>query len=153
MKILITSFLLISTLFAELHVGESFPKLTLVDQFDSKTEVKKTGSTTLILSFEKDVSSAIKTYLDTKEKNFLPLNNVMYISDISGMPSFITSWIAIPKMKKFNFKVSLISDEKEGIFIDRKEGKVTVITLKDNTITSIEFIEAKNLDKVLNRVL
>ena len=141
-----------STLFAELDVGETFPKLTLVDQFDAKTEVKTTGNTSLILSFEKDVSSEIKTYLDTKEKDFLTLNNVMYISDISGMPSFITSWIAIPKMKKFNFKVSLINDEKEGIFIDRKEGKVTVITLKDNTIRSIEFIKARDLDKVLNRV-
>ena len=153
MKILITSLLLISTLFAELHVGESFPELTLVDQFDTKTKVPTRGKVTLILSFEKDVSSGIKTYLDKKEKDFLTLNNVMYISDISGMPSFITSWFAIPKMKKFNFKVSLINDEKEGIFIDRKEGKVTVITVKDNTIRSIEFIEAKHLDKVLNRVL
>ncbi len=153
MKILITAFLLISTLFAELHVGETFPKLTLVDQFDAKTKVPTTGSTTLIFSFEKDVSSGIKTYLDRKEKDFLTLNNVMYISDISSMPSFITSWFAIPKMKKFTFKVSLIYDEKEGIFIDRKKGKVTVITVKDNTIRSIEFVEAKNLDKVLNRVM
>ena len=99
MKILITAFLLISTLFAELHVGEPFPKLTLVDQFDTKTEVPTTGKATLIFSFEKDVSSEIKTYLDTKEKDFLKLNNVMYISDISGMPSLITSWFAIPKMK------------------------------------------------------
>ena len=153
MKILITSLLLISTLFAELHVGEPFPKLTLVDQFDAKTKVPATGKATLILSFEKDVSSEIKTYLDTKEKDFLSLNNVMYISDISGMPSLITSWVAIPKMKKFTFKVSLILNEKEGKFIDRKEGKVTVITLKNNTITSIEFVEAKALDRLLNKVL
>jgi len=152
MKIFIAAFLLISTLSADLHVGENFPKLTLVDQFDAKTKVPTTGKATLIFSFEKDVSSEIKTYLDTKEKDFLSLNNVMYISDISGMPSLITSWVAIPKMKKFTFKVSLILDEKEGKFIDRKEGKVTVITLKNNTITSIEFVEAKALDKVLSRV-
>ena len=153
MKIFIAAFLLISTLSADLHVGENFPKLTLVDQFDAKTKVPTTGRATLILSFEKDVSSEIKTYLDTKEKDFLTLNNVMYISDISGMPSMITSWFAIPKMKKFTFKVSLIYEEKESILIDHKEGKVTVITLKDNTIRSMEFVEAKNLDKVLNRVL
>lgn len=152
MKIFIAAFLLISTLSADLHVGENFPKLTLVDQFDAKTKVPTTVKATLIFSFEKDVSSEIKTYLDTKEKDFLSLNNVMYISDISGMPSLITSWVAIPKMKKFTFKVSLILDEKEGKFIDRKEGKVTVITLKNNTITSIEFVEAKALDKVLSRV-
>ncbi len=152
MKIFIAAFLIISTLSADLRVGESFPKLTLVDQFDTKTEIQTTGTTTLIISFEKDVSSEIKSYLDTKEKDFLTHNHMMYISDISGMPSLITSWFAIPKMKKFTFKVSLINDEKEGILIDRKEGKVTVITLKDNTITSIEFVEAKALDSVLNRV-
>lgn len=153
MKIFIAAFLLISTLYADLHVGESFPKLTLVDQFDTKTEIQTTGTTTLILSFEKDVSSEIKSYLDTKEKDFLRLNHVMYISDISGMPSLITSWFAIPKMKKFTFKVSLILDEEEAKVIDRKEGEVTVITLKNNTITSIEFVEAKALDSVVNRVL
>jgi len=41
-----------STLFAEIKVGETFPTLTLVDQFDKKTEIKTKGSITLLLSFE-----------------------------------------------------------------------------------------------------
>ena len=149
MKILITSLLLISTLFAELKVGEAFPALTLVDQFDTKTEIQTKGSTTLLLSFEKDVSSSIKKYIDTKEKDFLTKNNIMYISDISSMPSFITSWLAIPKMKKFDFKISLINDEKEALFLDRKEGKVTVVTLKNNIIKTLNFVKAKDLDRFL----
>lgn len=149
MKILITSLLLISTLFAEIKVGEAFPTLTLVDQFDTKTEIQTKGSTTLLLSFEKDVSSSIKKYIDTKEKDFLTKNNIMYISDISSMPSFITSWLAIPKMKKFDFKISLINDEKEALFLDRKEGKVTVVTLKNNIIKTLNFVKAKDLDRFL----
>ena len=149
MKIIITSLLLISTLFAEIKIGEAFPTLTLVDQFHTKTEIQTKGSTTLILSFEKDVSSSIKKYIDAKEKDFLTKNNIMYISDISSMPSFITSWIAIPKMKKFTFNISLINDEKEALFLDRREGKVTVVTLDDNVIQTINYVEAKNLDIVL----
>lgn len=149
MKILMTTLLLVSTLFAEIKVGETFPKLTLVDQFDEKTEVKQKGTTTLLLSFEKDVSSDIKKYIATKEKGFLVTNNIMYISDISSMPSFITSWVAIPKMKKFNFKISLIYDEKEATSISRKEGKVTVVRLKDNRIQKVIFVEPKALDSVL----
>ena len=149
MKILITSLVLMSTLFAEIKVGETFPTLTLVDQFDKKTEIKTKGSTTLLLSFEKDVSSSIKKYIDAKEKDFLTKNNIMYISDISSMPSFITSWIAIPKMKKFTFNISLINDEKEALFIDRKEGKVTVVTLKNNIVKTLNFAKAKDLDKFL----
>ena len=149
MKILITSLLLISTLFAELKVGEAFPALTLVDQFDTKTEIQRKGSATLLLSFEKDVSSSIKKYIDSKEKDFLAKNNIMYISDISSMPSFITSMFAIPKMKKFDFKISLINDEKEALFLDRKEGKVTVVTLKNNIIKTLNFVKAKDLDRFL----
>ena len=145
MKILFTSLLLISTLFAELKVGDSVPSLTLVNQFDEKVELKKEGSLKLILSFEKDVSAGIKTFLDTQDKNFLIDNNVTYISDISGMPSFVTSWFAIPKMKKFDFKVALIYDEDEGKVLNRQEEKVSVISVKDNNITSIKFVNPKDL--------
>ncbi|CAA6807015.1 MAG: FAD/FMN-containing dehydrogenases [uncultured Sulfurovum sp.] len=150
MKILITTLLLISALFAEIKVGDGFPKLTLEDQFSKKTEVKQVGTTTLLLSFEKDVSAEIKKYLETKEEGFLEANNLMYISDISSMPSFITSMFAIPKMKKFSFKISLIYDEEEAEAISREEGKVTVIALENNLVKKIEFIEPKALDSLLN---
>ena len=148
MKLLITCLLFISTLSAELKVGETFPTLTLVDQFNEKTKIKTKGSSTLLLSFEKDVSAEVKTYLDAKEKDFLITNNVMYISDISSMPSFVTRMFALPKMKKFTFKVSLIYDEKEALSIDRKKGKVSVFTLKNNRIQAIKFVAPHALDSL-----
>jgi len=149
MKIILASLLMISSLFAELKVGDTFPSLTLLNQFDEKIELKKEGSFKIILSFEKDVSAGVKTFLDTQDKNFLIENNVTYISDISEMPSFVTSWFAIPKMKKFDFKVALIYDEEEGKVLNRQEEKVTVMVLNDNNITSIEFVSAKDLGSVL----
>jgi len=143
-KILLTSLLLlglsVTTLTAEVKVGKDFPTLTLVDQFDKKTEVKTKGTTTLILSFEKDVSKQIKNYIYAQEDNYLTRHNIHYIADISAMPSLLTSLFAIPKMKKFKFNVSLIYDEKEAKTLMRQEGKVTVVTLKDNKVTSIKFI-------------
>jgi len=141
--------LLVSALFAEIKVGEGFPAYNLVDQFDEKMEVKIDGNTTLILSFEKDVSSETKKFLDTKEKSFLVDNDLMYISDISSMPSFITSWFALPKMKKFAFKVALIYEDKVGDIIPREDGKVTVIDLEYNKIMKIQFVDPKALDTVL----
>lgn len=149
MKILIISLLFISTLFADIKVGKSFPSLTLVDQFDTKTKIPEEGSTTLILSFEKGVSSSIKKYLVSKEKDFLTKNSIMYIADISGMPSFISSWIAIPRMKKFSFKISLINDKVEAEHLSKKDGKVTVVTLKDNIVKTLNFVNAKDLDTLL----
>jgi len=74
---------------------------------------------------------------------------VLYISDISGMPSLITSWFAIPKMKKFDFKVALIYDEDEGKVLNRQDEKVTVMFVKDNNITSIKFVSSKDLATAL----
>ena len=60
-----------------------FPKLTLVDQFNQKTEVKRKGTTTLILSFKKDVSSDVKKYLATKEDGFLkPMTSCISLTSV-----------------------------------------------------------------------
>ena len=144
-NIIMISLLLTATLFAEIKVGENFPSLTLVDQFDKKMEVNKNAK--VLFSFEKDVSSKIKVFLDANEKDYLSKNNIIYISDISSMPSLITSWFAIPKMKKFPFQIALIYNEDEAEGISREEGKVTVVTLKENVIESIAFVTAEELGK------
>ena len=152
-KILLTSLLLlglsVTTLTAEVKVGKAFPTLSLVDQFDKKTEVKTKGSTTLMLSFEKDVSKQIKNFIQSQEENYLTLRKIHYISDISEMPSLVTSLFAIPKMKKFNFNISLIYDEKEAKTLIREEGKVTIVTLKDNKVMKIKFVLPEELGTVL----
>ena len=136
---------MISTLSAEVKVGDAFPVFNLQDQFEVKMQVPTKGKVTLILSFEKDVSSEVKTFIDTQKKNYLEDNHIMYISDISPMPSLITSLFALPKMKKFNFRVALINEDNVADVIPREEGKVTRITLQNNHIKSIEFVMPKAL--------
>jgi len=148
MKIIIITLLFLSALFANIKIGDTLPLFNLVDQFDTKIEIKKEGNTTLLFSFEKDVSSSIKKYIDSQPSTFLEDNHIVYISDISSMPSFITSWFAIPKMRKFDFKIALIYDE-VGELVPRKEDKVSVLKLSDNKVMSINFIKAKELDTLL----
>ena len=145
MKIILTMLLFISTLFADLKVGEAFPSLTLVDQFDANITINQETKTTLLLSFEKEVSKTINKFLKEQSNDFMEKQNLLYISDISSMPSFITSWIALPKMKKLPFKIALIYEEKVTDNLNQEAGKATVITLEKNQIKSIEFIEPKNL--------
>lgn len=149
MKSIILFFVLMGLLFAEIKVGDTFPKLNLVNQYNIPTQIKTKGSFTLILSFEKDVSSKVKKYLDTKEKGFLEANSMMYISDISKMPSLITRMFALPKMKKFSFQVSLIYDEKEAASIPRHKNQVTVIELQNNQIKKIDFAKGGSLESLL----
>lgn len=148
MKILITSICLVSSLFSDVKVGETLPLLTLKNQFDKKVELQEKGKSMLLFSFEKEVSSEIKEFLERKEKNFLEENNASFIFDISKLPSLMVSMFALPKMKTFPFEIALIYDEEEASKLNFSEGKLTVVELNDNNVTSVKFVAVKDLDEV-----
>jgi len=150
MRIVLIMFIFIQMSVAELELASRFPKLTLVDQFDNNITLPSKGTHTIMFSFERDVSREIKNFLNTKNEGYLDEHNITYISDISGMPSFVTNWFALPKMKEFNFKIGLIYDKEIGENINREEGKVTLVKLNDNNITSIQFVVPKALNQALN---
>ena len=148
-KILLSSLLLSSLLLADFKVGDKLPNITLEDQFEKKFTVEPTD-TTIVMAFEKDVSITIADYLKTQPSSFLTQHHSKYISDISTMPSMITSMFALPKMRKYPFSVLLINDD-FGKQFNRLDGKITVLTLKKGKIKSIEFITADELPKVFQK--
>lgn len=150
MKSIIITFLLTTALFAELKKGEPFPTLNLVDQFDEKIEIGQENNTTLLISFEKDISKKINAFLKEKKPEFMKNHNLLYISDISSMPSFVTSWFALPKMKELPFKIALIYEEEVAESINKEEGKISVINLRNNHVESIKFVEPNSLKNLFH---
>ncbi len=148
-KILLASFLLSSLLLADFKVGEKLPSIELADQFEKKFKVEA-SDTTILMAFEKDVAISIADYLKSKPSTFLADNHSKYISDISGMPSMITSLFALPKMKKYSFSVLLIEDE-FGKNFNRQDAKITVFSLQKGKIKTIKFITAKELSAVFTK--
>ena len=147
--LLIISLLFTSSLFAEFKVGDKLPSITLEDQFEKEQKVTS-KDTMLIMAFEKDISIAISNYLKTKADTFLAEHHTKYISDISSMPSIITSMFAIPKMKKYAFSVMLI-DDKFGDQFNREEGKITVIKIKNGKVKEIEFVTPEEFSGVFGK--
>jgi len=148
MKLFWTTLLLLPVvLFAELKVGADFPSLLLQDQHKNKVEVPHKDTKYILFSANKKVSSKIKKFIDFKGVDFLEKHHIQYVSDISKMPTIITKYIAIPKMKKFNFKIALIYSEKDGKALPRKKGRITLIKLKNKQITKIDFIAPTQLFK------
>jgi len=136
--LLLISLLLTGSLFADFKVGDKLPTITLLDQFDKEFSVEAKDRL-LIMAFEKDISVVVNEYLKTKPGTYLASHNAKYISDISSMPSFITSMFALPKMKKYPFSVMLINDD-FGEQFNTQEGKITVYTLKKNKIIEIRYV-------------
>ena len=147
MKVILFILIYLSLLNANINSGDTLPPLALVDQFNNKVKVQ--SNATLIISFQKSVSSEIQTYLASKPKKILKKNNILYISDISTAPTFMIKLFGIPKMKKFGYKVALIYDEKIADNLKREVDKVTVIKLHNHKVSSIQYVSAKELNNVL----
>lgn len=129
-----------ASLFAGLTVGQPFPKTVLEDQFEKEQQVLATD-TLVLVSFERDVSSAVNDFLNAQSKTFLADHNTKYISDISGMPGIISKLFALPKMRDYNYSLMLNRDDDFKEKFDAQEGKLTVYTLKEGAVVSVTFID------------
>lgn len=147
--LLLISLLFTTGLFADFKVGDRLPNITLQDQFEHEMKVEITD-TMVIMAFEKDVSVHVNEFLKTKEGTFLATHHSKYISDISTMPSFITSMFALPKMKKYPFSLMLIEDD-FGMQFNQQDGKITVYTLKKYKIRKIEFLNPKMVSSLFSK--
>ena len=132
-----------------IKVGDTLANITLQDQFETKQTVAN-DTKTILVAYDKDISSLLKEFLLSKEGDFLSANNAVYIGDIRGMPSLIARFFAIPKMKKYPFKI-LFLDEANENFLDKKEDMITVYQLTDGKISNVSFVKTtEELENLFN---
>ena len=128
--------------FAEtLKVGDDFPSITLDDQFE-KTHTVSLESKRVLVAYDKSMSTILKKFLLEKEDDFLTKNKTVYIGDISGMPSLISRFFAIPKMKKYPFSILFLDDKNRNSF-SKKEDFISVYTLENGKVKTLTHISTK----------
>lgn len=123
------------------NVNDTVATISLPDQFD-KIHTINGETKTLIVSFEKGTGAEINDFLGAQDPTFLETHHAAYIANISEMPSLITKFFAMPKMKKYKYPVLLINDESDTRF-DAQEGKSTVYKLENGLIKEISFISTQ----------
>merc|ERR1711879_937512 len=109
-KFLFSALLFVATFANALNIGDATPTFEIKDQFEKMYKISADAKTILVAE-SRGTSVIIREYLLTKDKNFLAANKAHYIADISGMPSLISKWIALPKMKKYPFSILLVNEE------------------------------------------
>lgn len=152
MKKLIIMTLLTITIFAnEYKVGEKAEPINLKDQFNKEHNISKLPKT-IVIAFEKESSYVFNEYMKDKNNNFLIKNDILFLADISQMPSFVTTAFALPKMREYTYNVLLISNENMAFRYPYKEEKLTIIKTQNNTIQSINFASSvSELEKHLSK--
>jgi len=98
---------------------------------------------TIIVSFEKDTGKLVNEYLDAKYPPYLSRVRAVFIADISKMPSLITRFFALPKLKKYKHTIYLHYKDEFAKYVPSKDEKVTIIKLKDKIVQDISFISTK----------
>ncbi len=138
-KVLFSALLLVATFANALSIGDSTPTFAINDQFE-KAHTIAADTKTILVAADKDTSEILRDYFLTKEKGFLEANKAYYVADISGMPSLIAKFFALPKMKKYPFSILLV-DENQTKEFTKKEGNITVYSVNNGKISDVKYIK------------
>ncbi len=123
---------------AEIQVGQKLPPLSLTDQHDKELSIDA-STRFVIFARDKESSTMINRLLETTGADFLPSRGAVYLADISGMPGIIRDLFAMPKMRKYPYRIMLDRDAKSTADFPGKAGQATLIHLKNLSVEKIEF--------------
>ncbi len=132
-----------------LPLPKSIEKFELQDQFDAKAELQA-QTRWLLFAMDMDGYGIIKEVFPASPKVASFEKEGFLVSDISKMPSLIAKMMAIPKMKKYNFR--LVLDRKGEVTKDwpRQEKGLALIELKEFQVVSVKYLkDRKDLEGFL----
>src|SRR5574344_1784295 len=142
-KLLLTTFLVLGLNAAPLAVDSEIANLQIKDQHEALKTIDSSVKTILFAS-DKKTSDMLRDYLLplSEKENVLEKNAAVYVADISGMPSLISKFIALPKMKKYPFSILLLDDTNKDNFV-KEDGKIIVYSLENGKVVKIDKISTK----------
>jgi hypothetical protein len=124
------------------EVGSDWNLLEFTDQNDKKVNVTQDTSIIFFVS-DMDASKIVHEVLQSETEESLQKKKLIFISDIHRMPSLITRFIALPKMRGYTYPMALVREKDITNDIPREKGKVSVIAVQKFKIVKIDFIPTK----------
>ena len=129
-----------------IKVGDTLVPISLLDQFEKPLNVT---AETKVLLFSRDMDGGEiiqVAFADTPDDQ-RPAN-LVYVADISGMPSLIAKYVAVPKMQDYPFTLGLDREGEITAAFPVVKGQATIIKLNDLKIQSIEFVQDAKMLKL-----
>ena len=120
------------------RLGDSLV-LELKDQHD-QTVVINEQTNLILFAAGKSTSALMSKTLEDLPPTTLKDKKALYVADISGMQSFITKMVAIPKMQKRPYTIAILRDEAQSKRFPQKDNAITIIKLKSGNVTEITFV-------------
>lgn len=131
------------------EIGSQWNLLEFTDQNDKKIDVTQETICIFFVS-DMDASKIVHEVLQFETEESLQKKKLLFISDIHRMPSLITRFIALPKMRGYSYPMALVREKDVSNDIPREKGKVSVFTLQKWKVTKIDYVATKeDLQKFL----
>jgi hypothetical protein len=122
----------------EVQPGAQLTPFTLRDQHAAPQTVDAT-TRLLLVTRDKDASTLVNEVLG-RSPELLRARSALYVADISGMPGVVTKLFALPKMRKYPYRVLLARDRAALPPLPSREGHVTVLRLDSLRVTAVEHV-------------
>ncbi|ABZ75108.1 conserved hypothetical protein [Shewanella halifaxensis HAW-EB4] len=138
--IFVLSSLLATSVWANTYqVGDQITDIKLQDQNEAQYQVDS-STTRVLFSRSMDGGTVIQEALEA-EPELVKDNSLVYVADISGMPSLIARFVALPQFKKFPYRVALDNEGEQTKPLPAQKDQATLVELNNNQITKIAFYE------------
>jgi hypothetical protein len=101
---------------------------------------------------DKDSSTWMNAWLQEKPAGILEQIDAVYIADIEAMPAMITRLFALPKMRKYPYRLLLAQDKAFAATYPAKPGKIAVFIIEpDGILWDMKFVNsAEAIEAVVN---
>lgn len=122
-----------------LGTGDLVPPLALHDQNDAPVVIDQSIAL-LLLTRDMDGGALVKEALAGRAADVLKNAGAVYLSDVSGMPSFVLGAFALPALRKRAYAVALDTEGKVTAALPHQPGKATVLRLESGRVSSVSFV-------------
>lgn len=126
----------------QLQIGDSLPTAEFIDQHNQTHKLDSTIQL-VIFAHTKETGSMMTDLLAVEDSDYLVKRNAIYIADISGMPSLIARFFALPKLRKIDSPIYLVEKTGAVAWLPREDDKLTLLMLSNGIIEKISFIGDK----------
>lgn len=121
-----------------LGVGDPFPAWELTDQFDESHGLPGNSTEVVVFSRSKQADESLSPVLESVAGERLVSGDVIYLSDISGMPGLISRLFALPALRDRDYPVVLIREEGLSVRLVNKTDCLALYRLEQGTVVSRE---------------
>ena len=147
MKRLASALLLGLSLLSVSAQAQTLSMTSFEDQWEKPVTVTA-DSKWLIVTQAKESGNIVKETFDALGMKDLGAYKVIYLADISAMPSFVTKLFALPKMRDYDFQMALIREEGDlaKLALPIKDKEAVAVFALDNLVVGQAYSFANKAD-------